>query len=408
MRDPSMTPGWPPRMPVALGDRSGFPDLEARAYLAHSAIAPPSKVVRAAADAVLDDYARRGVGAFMTWHERREGLRALVAELVGARAEDLGFVANTTTGISTIALCFPWRPGDVILCLRGEFPTNVTPWQQAAAANGLELEFLDVNAFAGASGDGLQQLEDRLRRGGVRLIAVSAVQFQSGLRMPIQAMASLAHAHAAQLCCDGIQAVGALAVDLPALGVDYFTAGSHKWLMGLEGCAMLYVAPDRVAELRPRTAGWLSHEQPVDFLFAPGQLRYDRPIRCRADFVEAGAYPTMQLAALEAAVTCLVALGAAAIEGHIQAYLDRLEAGLLARGFESLRSAVPEQRSGILGVRPPRALADLGAVNTALGERGVVTSIPDGVLRFAPHWPNSISEIELVLAMIDEFDELLA
>jgi selenocysteine lyase/cysteine desulfurase len=140
----------------------------------------------------------------------------------------------------------------------------------------------------------------------------------------------------------------------------------------------------------------------VDFLFAPEQLRYDRPIRRRADFVEAGAYPTTLLAALEAAVTCLTALGTAAIEGHIHAYLDRLEAGLLARGFESLRSAMPEQRSGILGVRPPAALGDLEALNLALGERKVVTTIPDGVLRFAPHWPNPLSEIELVLAVIDE------
>lgn len=389
-------------MPTALGDRSGFPDLEARAYLAHSAIAPPSTVVRAAVNAVLDDYARRGAGAFLTWHERREGLRSLLAGLVGARAEDLGFVANTTTGVSSIALCFPWQAGDVILALRGEFPTNVTPWQQAAVAHGLELEFLDVDTFAGTRGDGLQQLEDRLRRGGVRLIAVSAVQFQSGLRMPLEAMAALAHAHGAQLFCDGIQAAGALALDLPALGVDYFTAGSHKWLMGLEGCAMLYVAPNRIAELRPRTAGWLSHEQPIDFLFAPNQLRYGRPIRKRADFVEAGAYPTALLAALEASATCLAALGITTIEAHIHAYLERLEAGLLARGFTSLRSAVPEQRSGILGVHPPAGLGPLADLNAALAEKGVIATIPDGVLRFAPHWPNPLTEVEAVLATIDE------
>lgn len=389
-------------MPVRLGDRSGFPKLEARAYLAHSAISPVSTVVRAAADAVLDDYARRGVGAFMTWHQRREDLRALLAGLVGARREDVGFVANTTTGVSTIALSLPWKPGDVIIALRGEFPTNVTPWQRAAERFDLRVEFLDVEDFAGDSGDGLSKLEERLARGGVRLIAVSAVQFQTGLRMPLKAMAELAHGHGAELFCDGIQAAGALALDLPALGVDYFAAGAHKWLMGLEGCAMLYVAPERVAALRPVTAGWLSHEDGIGFLFSPGQLRYDRPIREQASFVESGAYPTTLLAALEAAATCLAELGPATIEAHVQRYLDALEAGLVERGFTSLRSPVAAQRSNILSLRPPPGHEDLMAFSHALGERGVVATIPDGCLRFAPHWPNALDEVEFVLAAVDE------
>jgi cysteine desulfurase / selenocysteine lyase len=394
-------PAWPPRMPVALGDRSGFPTLEARAYLAHSAISPASTVVRRAVEQVIDDYARRGVAAFMTWHERREDLRALLAGLIHAAPEDLGFVANTSTGVSTIALSLAWRPGETVVVLRGEFPTNVTPWQRAAELFDLRVEFLDVDDFAGRSGDGLAKLDARLRRGGVRLLAVSAVQFQSGLRMPIAAMAQLCHAHGAELFCDAIQAVGGLRFDVRETGVDYLAAGSHKWLMGLEGCAMLYVAPERIASLQPRTAAWLSHERAIEFLFAPGQLRYDRPIRRRADHVEAGAYPTTLLAALEASATCLAELGTAAIEAHVHAYLDRLDAGLRTRGFTSLRSEVEAQRSGILAVRPPAGVS-FEELYEGLSARGVSVTTPEGLLRFAPHWPNSLGEVDEVLAIIDE------
>ena len=350
---------------------------------------------------VLDDYARRGVGAFMTWHERREGLRGVLAELIGAQARDIGFVANTSTGVSTIALCFPWKPGDVVLVLRGEFPTNVTPWQRAAQLYDLRLEFLEVSDFAGSSGAGLAKLEACLQRGGVRLIAASAVQFQTGLRMPLEAMATLAHAHGAELFCDAIQTIGVVPFDVAALGVDYLAAGSHKWLMGVEGCAMLYVAPERIGALRPHTAGWLSHEDPVSFLFAPGELRYDRPIRDRTDFVEVGAYPTAQLAALEVAARGLTELGVEAIAGHVQAYLDRLEQGLRERGFVSARSELVDQRSGILAVQPPQGM-ELDAVVAGLGERGIVVTNPDGWLRFAPHWPNPLDEVELVLSAVDE------
>ena len=388
-------------MPVARGERAGFPELEAQAYLAHSAISPVSSGVRETVGLVLDDYARLGVGAFMTWHERREGLRAQLAGLIGAAPADIGFVANTTTGVSTIALCLPWRAGDTSIVLRGEFPTNVTPWQQAAELYDLRVEFLDVEDFAGTSGTGLARLEDRLRRGGVRLIASSAVQFQTGLRMPLKAMAELAHRYGAELFCDAIQAVGALELDVRELGIDYLAAGSHKWLMGLEGCAMLFVAPQRVAKLRPRTAGWLSHEQAIDFLFAPGELRYDRPIRKRADFVEGGAYATVQLAALETATSYLAQLRVGTIEAHLHAYLDRLEAGMVARGFASERSSVAEQRSGILALRPPAGV-ELDAIHEGLGARGVEITNPDGRLRFAPHWPNALAEVDLVLGLTDE------
>ena len=393
------TGSWVPRMPVALGDRGGFEDLEARAYVSHCAISPVSRGVRDAVAQVLLDYARLGIGAFMAWHERREGLRRLLADLIGANAADIGFVANTTTGVSTIAQCYPWRSGDTVLAFRGEFPTNVTPWQQAARAHGLQVDFLDAEDFRGSAGTGLQRLESRLARGDVRLVAASAVQFQTGLRMPIAAMSALSHRHGAELFCDAIQAVGVLDVDVSSLGADYLVAGSHKWLMGLEGCAFLYVAPSRIAGLVPNTAGWLSHEEPVEFLFAPGKLDYQRPIRRRTDFVEAGAYATMQLAALETSTSYIAELGVPVIERHVSAYLDRVEAGALTLGFSSLRSELTEQRSGILGLRPPSGVS-LDAVQQFVAGQGIVTTVPDGVLRIAPHWPNALNEADDVLSAL--------
>jgi selenocysteine lyase/cysteine desulfurase len=401
MSDPSAIEAWPPTMPVALGDRSGFPRLAARAYLGHSAISPLSQVVEQAIAAVSLDYATRGIEAFMTWHERRGLLRARMATLLDAELDEVGFVANTTTAVSTIALNLPWQRGDDVIVLRGEFPANVTPWQRAAELHGLHVEFHDVDEFAGASGRGLERLEQRLRQGGVRLIAVSAVQFQSGLRMPLQAIATLAHQHGAELFCDAIQALGVLDLRPRALGIDYLACGSHKWLMGSEGAALLWIARERLAGLRHFNAGWLSHEHAVDFLFESDQLRYDRPIRQAADHVEVGAYPVLGLAALAAALEPLLALGTTAIEQHVTRYLDVLDEGLRARGLVSLRSDVVEQRSAILSVRAPIG-SDAREIQARLGRRGIVMTIPEGLLRFAPHWPNALDEVPEVLAALDE------
>ena len=386
--------------PPRLGDRTLFPDLEARAYLSHAGISPPSVVVRRAVDSILEDYARRGLGAFLDWHEKRDGLRASIATFIGARTEDVGFVANTTRGVGIVAECFPWKRGDRIVLLEGEFPANVTPWQQAAAREGLEIEFIPVESFRPDEDEGLQRLERALRQ-GARLLAVSAVQFQSGLRMPLEQMAELCHAHDAQIFVDGIQGVGAVPMDVRALGIDYMSCGSHKWLMGLEGCAFLYVHPDRVSALRPYAAGWLSHDDAVSFLLeGPGHLRYDRPIKQSASFVEGGAYNAVGLVSLEASLGLIHELGVEAIFAHLSTYLDRLETGLVQRGFTSLRPREVAGRSGILGVRPPHDV-DVIPLHDGLEEQGIACSIPDGILRFAPHWPNALDEVDVVLAAVD-------
>lgn len=388
-------------MAAVIGDRALFPRLGPRAYLNHAAISPPSTAVTDAARAVIDDYATRGVGAVLTWVEQRERLRARLAGLIGVQAADIGFVANTSAGVTAAALCFPWQPGDRIALFTGEFPTNVTPWQQAAEAHGLHVDFLPLDGFADGSGDGLARLGAHLQATPTRLVAVSAVQFQTGLRMPLPEMAALCHQHGAQIFVDAIQQIGGVPFD--ASGLDYVACGSHKWLMGLEGAGFLYVHPDRVAALRPRVASWLSHaEGGMDFLFAgAGHLRYDRPIRQRADFVEGGISNSVGLAALEASVALLQQLGPEAIFAHIQRYHDALEPALLARGFASERAADPGARSGTLSVVPPSGVP-LGPLAEALGARGVGASTPDGRLRFSPHWPNSLDEIDHVVAALDE------
>jgi cysteine desulfurase/selenocysteine lyase len=387
--------------PPRLGDRSLFQGLEPRAYLNHAGISPPSIAVREAVLSLLLDYGRHGSKAFLHWSEQRARLRGRLGELVGARAENLALVPNTSLGLSAVALCFPWKQGDRVLAFRGEFPANVTPWQRAAEAFGLEVVLLSLEPFTRSIAEGLAELERELSR-GARLVTVSYVEFQTGLRMPIAEMATLAHRYGAELCVDGVQGLGVVPVDVTAMGVDYFAAGAHKWLMGLEGAGLLYVRPGRADKLRPLLAGWLSHEDAWTFLFSGGGLlRYDRPIRKSIDFLEGGNVSATGFAALEASVELLLELGIPAIYGHVSAYLDALELALTERGFSSLRSKDPAQRSGILSVLPPAGGPSVLELADALQQRGVACATPDGRLRFSPHWPNHLDELPFVTASVD-------
>jgi len=366
-------------------------------------VSPPSLAVRRAVIAHLNDLGRRGAGYFGDALAQRNRTRALVARLLHAPEDTVGLVPNTSLGVSLVALSIPWEPGQRVLCFRGEFPANVTPWQRAAALFQLELVWGDADAFR-TDPDAAWADFDRCLDAGVRLVAVSAVQFQTGFRMPLAEMARRCHARGAELFVDAIQAAGATPLDVTRDGIDYLAAGGHKWLMGLEGAGVVTVAPEAARHLRPHAAGWLSHVDPFAFLVqGEGHLRYDRPFVETARMLETGTAPAAGYVALEASLTLLLDLGVEAIWAHANAYLDALEAALVARGFTSLRSASPEGRSCVLGVLPPEgSRLDAPGWQRALAQHGVVTSCPDGVLRFAPHWPNDRArELPAVCAALD-------
>ncbi len=385
----------------ALGDRSLYPDLKAKAYLAYAATGPVSSLVKAAVNQVLDSYAERGNVAFFDWLEQRERLREKLGRLIGAKPTDIALSSGTTRGISDLALCMPWHAGERVVLFQGEFPANVSPWQRAAELFGLEIDFVPMANAVEDEDSFLKPLAKLLER-GARLVAVSAVQFQTGLRMPLPRIAELCRRYGAELCVDAIQACGAVPLDVEALGLDYLVTGAHKWLLGPEGVGFMYARPERARALVPRTAGWLSHEDGTTFLFAgPGQLRYDRPLKPTLQMLEGGSSSTLGFAAMEAGLEPLLALTPAAIFSHLGRYIDLLEPGVAARGFRSRRAEGTERRSGILSFEPPDGVSATDIV-LQLRARGVFASMPDGLLRFAPHFPNAMSEIETVLGALDE------
>lgn len=383
-----------------LGDREWFPRLQPLVYVNHAAVSPSSIPVRHAVLAALEDNAKHGVDAVPRWVAQRARLKGRLGELIGASAEDIALCANTTRAITDVAMSFPWEPGDGVVVFDGEFPANVTPWQRAAELFGLRLEMLSVAEYLTDEEAALARLEQVLAK-GVRLVAVSAVQFQSGFRMPLAEMSTKCRAAGARLFVDGIQACGCVPLDVDALGIDFMACGSHKWLMGTDGFAFLYARRDAARSLRPHLAGWLSHDAPFGFLFeGPGHLRYDRPIRASIDFLEGGMANAIGAAALEASVDLILQLGPAAIFEHVNAFHDSLEAPLIERGFTSVRAASPARRSGILSVLPPDDI-EVVELQPALAVLGVACSIPDGLLRFSPHWPNALDEADQILVSLD-------
>ena len=394
------------------GSRALFPELEAPVYLNHAAISPPSTVVRKAMERCLRDYATHGVGAAMPWFEARDRLRQELGRLIGARdaADTIALLPNTTSGVIACARSISWRAGDRIVLVEGDFPANVGPWQQIAREHDLEIVWADLETLSDRE-RGPAWLAERILddHGGLRLVALSAVAFQTGWRMPLDRLGELCATHDVELFVDAIQACGVVPIDVERDHVSYLASGGHKWLMGVEGAGFLYVSKRAMERsMTTRMAGWLSYEEPFDFLSqGAGHLRYDKPVRDQASFLEVGAMNAIGYAGLAASVEILLQLGIDHIFEHVNAYLDELEEALTSRfALESLRKATRLEQSGALCLRPEAGqIKDLAKFQELVASRGVALSIPDGLVRMSPHWPNSRSEIPTI---VEAFEHALS
>lgn len=283
------------KIPI-LGQRVLFPTLRWQAYLAHAAVSPVSLPVQQAVSDYLALLAQDGAAAVGEILLQRQRLRVRLAELLGVAAERIGLDFGHHLRYQRRGPC-SWNRGDSVILLRGEFPTNVTPWQRAAEGFDLGVAWLEADHFFDARG--LEELEVLLRR-GARLLAVSTIGSRARTAMPLQDIVELCHRYDCRVCVDDIQAAGIIPVNL--VGVDFWAGGAHKWLMGLEGVGYLYVSPQAQGELSPRQAGWLSHLNPVRFLFEGGQLRYDRGLQPGPAFLEMGTWSGVGGAALLASL----------------------------------------------------------------------------------------------------------
>ncbi|MGB0646506.1 MAG: aminotransferase class V-fold PLP-dependent enzyme [Bradymonadia bacterium] len=379
-----------------------YSNLVSPHYLAHCAIAPLGNSVSEAMRNEIQHfgaYALKDYGRIAT---QRSDTKTILARLFGGTAANYAFIPNTSFGINQIAHAIQWRNGDRIVLFEHEFPTNIRPWLNVAQRNELMVHWLSINPTDQKEVINLERLEAILKK-GVRLVSMSAVQFQSGVRMPIEEVSRLCKQYDALFCVDAIQACGSMPFD--GTNLDFWVCGGHKWMLGPEGTGFLYINEKRLPSLSPAFLGWLSLEDPLNFLFdGPGKLEYHRPLASTANRFELGTHNTIGLAGLKQACLNLEQLGFQHVFTTIQDYHDKIELRLIDLGFQSLRSPILERRSGILSVKPPSGCA-LQTFVAAATQAGVVVTAPEGHLRIAPHFWNSTSQIDSV---VDVFRSILS
>jgi selenocysteine lyase/cysteine desulfurase len=387
---------------VKLGDRSIFEGLNSKAYLNYAAFTPPSVLTKSIINAWFDDYASQGASAYILWANQRERLRERLAELINCAPNAIGYGDSTSGLISNETFMLDWKPKDRVLAFNGDFPSVIYPLKNAAKHFDLELVMHNLDGFFEDTGLGLELVEQELKL-GLRLIAISSTQYQTGLLLPVKEIAKLCKKYGAELLVDAAQSCGAIDVDVTDEEINFLIAPTHKWLMGIEGGAFIYISSGSMERIIFRRTGWLSYHDSIEFLLgAPNKMSYDASVKKTPQFLEFGMSNSLGLAALEAGISTHLLLGMKNIAGHIQLLHDRIEAGLQNIGFQSFRAKSINARSSILSFLPPRGQTTIDMAKK-FSEKNIAISTPDGFLRFAPSWPTNFEEVEYMLDAAKSF-----
>ena len=345
-------------------------------YLNHAAVTPLCRPASEAMKRLADDQALFGSVHYDQWLAVYAGLRRSTAKLVNAAPEDIAIVKNTSEGIATVAMGFDWRAGDRMVAFEEEFPANYYPWKRLEQ-KGVEVVWLSVF-------DPLERIDEACR--GARMLAISFVQYLSGYRVDLEALGEICRRRGCFFLLDAIQGLGAFPVDVRRCGIHALAADGHKWLLGPEGCGVLYIN----AELRERV-------EPVEFGYT-NVARYadygtrDMSLRPNAGRYECGTLNTIGCFGLNAAIEFVLAVGVERIAPAVQALGDRIADGVGARGYEVLGRRTPATGAGIVSFR--RAEADSAEIVRRLRERGIATANRGGWVRTSPHFYISPEEID--------------
>ncbi len=370
--------------------RSQFPLAERLVYLNHAAISPPPVCAVEAVAGQVRDVQMNGSLNFGTWLKTKERARRRLAEMLGARAEQVAFMRNTSDALSCIANGLAWRAGDNVVSFSGEFPSNIYPWLRLQEAHGVELRLCGESAGRVKIDELLSLIDEH-----TRVVAISWVQFASGYRADLERIGRAARAHDALFVVDVIQGLGVLPMDVAALGIDAAAGAGHKWLMAPEGVGFLYLSDRARDRLTPTLVGWVSVPDPDDYAnhaqgWKEGALAW-----------ESGTFANALVYGLRASLELLQETGVARIAVHLEDLTDYLCERLAGRDYEIDSSRDKGEKSQIVCVRhrnqsqwPPMALYK------HLQGHGIIVSPRNDRLRLAPHLYNTQAEIDALIAAL--------
>jgi selenocysteine lyase/cysteine desulfurase len=368
--------------------RSRFPIFKKRVYLNSCSQGALCDAVAGGMTELASSWNEFG-SPWDVWVERYEEMRREFARFIGAEPQEVAVVTSVSQGLNTIASALDFRERPAILMGEFEFPTMGHVWL-AQRARGAEIQFLPA-----AGNRILAEAYVRAISKKTHLVPITSVCFMNGFRSELQPVVKAAHASGALVMLDDYQDCGTRPVDVKALDVDFYLAGTLKYLLGPSGLAFLYVRKELIPRLNPSTSGWFAQANPFSFDVkvldrAPDARRF-----------ESGTPPIPSIYAAFPALKLLGETGMDRIAGHIAALT-----AVLLRGARELGLSIKTPADSV-GPLTVLRCKDAGELVARLAAQGFVCSSRHDGLRISFHLYNTAADVEAVLQALKNNLDLL-
>lgn len=369
--------------------RAEFPILEKTVYLISHSLGAMPRATYERLHSYADIWATRGVRAWAEgWWDMPVTIGNEVARIIGADPNTVVMHQNVSICQSLILSCLLPLPGTSkrkkIVFEEMNFPSVMYVYEAHAREHGLQIVRVK-------SDDGITMPLRRMLAAideETLLVPISHVLFKSAFLQDAKAITERAHQVGATVVLDTYQSAGTVPFSVRDLNVDFATGGSVKWLCGGPGAGYLYIRPDLIDQLKPKTTGWMAHEHPFAFEtemhYAPNVTRFLH-----------GSPAIPALYAAESGYKIINEIGVAAIREKSVRQTQRLIELAEDAGFRVTSPRDPAQRGGTITVWDDNA----AAITKELVRREFIVDYRPGAgVRISPHFYTKDEELELVIA----------
>lgn len=307
--------------------------------------------------------------------------RSLVAQMIHCATEDIALIPSTSYGMSMIAHSLPLKPGEEVIIVEQDFPSNNFAWEPFREF-GIKVRTVPFRADADQTGRVLEALTPP-----ARVLSLSVVHFFTGFRYDLKLISEVCRQKNIFLIVDAIQAAGTIEMNLQETYVDALCAAAHKWQLSPSGTGFLYVNPELRSILTSPVSGWM-HNKNANRFSETDMFTYEPASGTRR--YELGTAPIILLAAYEQSLKVLLESSIPYIEEHNIRLAEKMKTFFRELGWKQPDTPIP---SPFCSVCPPEPFNATDLLH-ALASQEVFVAVRANHLRMTPHLYNTDQHID--------------